>query len=76
MTTPGPVLPVSDRAQLLAALRASGLTAAAYARTVLIREPRTVRRWLAGQAPIPQTVRAFLARTATPEVTYGVQSDD
>lgn len=65
MTAPGPVLPMSDRAQLLAAIRASGMTAATYARSVLIREPRTVRRWLAGQAPIPQAVREFLARTAT-----------
>ena len=52
-------------ALLRAAIAASGLTTSGYARNVLIRDPRTVRRWLAGQAPIPQTVRAFLARTAT-----------
>ena len=62
MTTPGPVLPVSDRAQLLAAIRASGMTAATYARSVLIRDPRTVRRWLAGDSPIPAAVLALLAR--------------
>lgn len=49
-------------ARLRAAIVASGLSASAYARQVLIRAPRTVRRWLAGDSPIPQAVREFLKR--------------
>lgn len=47
--------------QLRAAISRSGLSARAYARKVLIRNERTVRRWLAGDAPIPTAVRDFLA---------------
>lgn len=47
--------------QLRSAIRASGLSASAFARDVLIRDPRTLRRWLAGQSPIPKAVLAMLA---------------
>ena len=43
------------------AVRTSGLSAQAYARKILMRNPRTVRRWLAGDSPIPEAVRDFLA---------------
>lgn len=46
--------------QLRAAIQASGLSASAYARNILIRDPRTVRRWLAGDAPIPKSVLDYL----------------
>jgi hypothetical protein len=49
-------------ARLRAAITASGLSASIYARTVLIRDPRTCRRWLAGDSPIPQSVIDFLAK--------------
>lgn len=39
----------------------SGLTAEAFARDVLLREPRTVRRWISGENPIPQLVVQWLA---------------
>jgi hypothetical protein len=42
------------------AIRQSGMSASRYARRVLIRNDRTVRRWLAGESPIPDAVRAFL----------------
>jgi len=38
----------------------SGLSAHAFARDVLRREPRTLFRWLAGDSPIPQLVRDWL----------------
>ena len=56
----GQLMPMTPRDQLAAAIKTSGLSASAYARTVLIREPRTIRRWLAGDSPIPQSVIAFL----------------
>lgn len=44
------------------AIAASGLSMSDYARTVLIREPRTVRRWITGDSPIPQAVLDYLGR--------------
>lgn len=52
----------TTQALLRAAIKASGLSATAYARQVLIRNPRTVRRWLAGDSPIPEAVREFLRK--------------
>jgi hypothetical protein len=43
------------------AIKASGLSARRYAREVLIRDERTIRRWLAGQSPIPGRVLEWLA---------------
>jgi hypothetical protein len=53
------------RAEEIALLRArrieeSGLSARRFAREVLRREERTVRRWLAGDSPIPRIVVEFL----------------
>ena len=42
------------------AVAQSGLCAAQYARNVLIRNDRTLRRWLAGESPIPQAVSDYL----------------
>lgn len=52
-------------ARLRAAITASGLSATLYARQVLIRDSRTVRRWLAGDSPIPQSVIQFLEKGQT-----------
>lgn len=38
----------------------SGLSIRAFAREVLLRDDRTLRRWLAGDNPIPQIVMDFL----------------
>lgn len=38
------------------AIAASGLSARRFARAVLTRDERTVRRWLAGGSPIPALV--------------------
>lgn len=42
------------------AIERSGLSARAFAREILLRDERTVRRWLAGDSPIPEPVIAFL----------------
>jgi len=41
-------------------IEASGLSARRFAREVLLRDERTVRRWLAGDSPIPEPVAAKL----------------
>ncbi len=50
---------------LSAAIAVSGMSVRSFARDVLLRDPRTVWRWLAGDNPMPQIVRgacdAFLA---------------
>jgi len=47
-------------AELRTVITASGFSASRWAREVVYREPRTVRRWLSGESPIPQSVaRAF-----------------
>ena len=47
--------------ELLAAhIAHSGLSITVYAREVVLRERRTVQRWLDGSHPIPIAVRAFL----------------
>lgn len=52
----------SARDRLARAITASGLSARQYATMVLLRDERTVRRWLAGDSPIPEPVLAFLTR--------------
>jgi hypothetical protein len=37
-------------------IKRSGLSARAFARDVLWRDERTVRRWLAGDSPVPAVV--------------------
>lgn len=49
-------------AALRSAIEASGLSARQYAADVLLRDERTVRRWLAGDSPIPDPVIRFLTR--------------
>lgn len=49
-------------ALLEAAIAASGLSARQYAMQVLARDERTIRRWLAGDRPIPKAVLDYLAR--------------
>ena len=60
--TPDPSTPrqVAARATLRAAIRSSGMPAEQYARRILIRDDRLVRRWLAGETAIPEAVITFL----------------
>ena len=51
----------AEIARLRGAIRASGLSITEYARRVLVRSPRTVRRWLAGDLQIPQAVLELIA---------------
>ena len=48
------------------AIADSGLSSSAYAREILVRDPRSLRRWLAGHSPIPQSVCQFLKREIEP----------
>lgn len=43
----------------------SGLSSSAYAREVLVRDPRSLRRWLAGHSPIPKAVLEYLGCVET-----------
>ena len=47
-------------ALLRAAIARSGLSARQFATTVLLRDERTCRRWLAGDSPIPAPVLRWL----------------
>jgi len=53
-------------ALLRAAIDRSGLSLGEYAREVLVRDTRTVARWVAGEKPIPAAVLAMLTRGRTP----------
>ena len=51
----------AERVALLrSAIARSGLSARQFARRVLVRDERTVRRWLAADSPIPDVVLRFL----------------
>lgn len=45
-------------------IQASGMTTGDFARTVLIRDEHTVRRWLGGERPMPPVVVNWLLATA------------
>lgn len=49
-----------EMALLERAITASGLTASEFARQVLARDPRTVRRWRNDRGPMPLAVTDFL----------------
>lgn len=51
-----------NRELLSAHVTASGLSIAEFARTVVGRDERTVRRWLTGKTEIPEQAADWLAR--------------
>ena len=51
----------AEIARLREAIHASGRSITEYARRVLVRSPRTVRYWLAGDLQIPQAVLELIA---------------
>lgn len=52
-----------DAVELLrSAIKRSGLSARKFAEMKLLRDERTVRRWLKGDNPIPEAVVSWLAR--------------
>lgn len=58
----------SEPVELLrTAIERSGLSARAFAKDILLRDERTVRRWLAGDSPIPQAVIDWL-RGSLPDI--------
>lgn len=71
---------MDDRDLLARVIDASGLTRSQYAKRVLLREPRTIRRWMDGDSPIPRVVAEYLHRIAPPvavreDTEVAVQSD-
>lgn len=48
---------MTDPELIRAAIDASGLSARRFAVDILVRDERTVRRWLAGDSPLPKAVR-------------------
>ena len=51
----------AEQIQLLEeTIEASGLSVTEFAERVLVRESRTVRRWLTGDSPIPKKVQDWL----------------
>lgn len=48
---------MTDMELIRAAIDASGLSARRFAVDVLTRDERTVRRWLAGDSPLPRAVK-------------------
>jgi hypothetical protein len=58
---PRPLAPDDGALALLrGAISLSGLSARSFAETVLVRDERTVRRWIAGDTPIPSVLRHWL----------------
>ena len=53
---------MTDTELLSTAIKASGLSARRFAVEVLVRDPRTLFRWLSGSNPLPQAVRAHLEK--------------
>jgi hypothetical protein len=51
---------MTDAELLRAAIQASGLSARKFATTVLIRDERTIRRWVKGDTTFGPAVRAKL----------------
>jgi hypothetical protein len=60
-TVTAPTQQGSTKGLLSAQIAASGLSVSEFARTVCGRDPRTVRRWLAGET-IPYSVSDWLER--------------
>lgn len=51
---------MTDTELIQSCIKASGLSARRFAVQVLLRDERTIRRWLAGDSPISPIVREFL----------------
>lgn len=56
-TTSPPPAETPDAKLLSQAIEASGLSVRRFADEVLVRNPRTVWRWLAGENSLPEAVR-------------------
>jgi hypothetical protein len=62
-----------DKELLSLAIKVSGLSVRRFARERLVREPRTVWRWLAGENDLPRAVRETLVEyVATTPMPPGV----
>jgi hypothetical protein len=59
---------MDDKALISAAIQESRLSVRQFARDVLVREPRTVCRWLAGENALPAAVRQKCEAIINPAV--------
>jgi hypothetical protein len=57
---------MTDRELLERTIARSGLSVRAFARDILWRDERTVRRWLAGDSPVPAVVADRLREEVGP----------
>lgn len=57
---------MTDQQLLRAAIDAAGGSARAFAKRPLLRNERTIRRWLKGEQPLPKEVRDYLVEVLTP----------
>ena len=64
-------MPKPDDAPLSALIAGSGLSIAEFARVVVGRDERTVRRWLTGEITIPESASAWLSRVVRVDATSG-----
>lgn len=64
-------MPVSDAELLQRAIDASELGSGAFARDVLGRDERSVRRWRAGELELPNALRDWLSRVVYVEQDGG-----
>lgn len=62
---------LDPRATLSTLIGASGLSISVWARDVMGRDVRTVRRWLNGEQVIPQSAAQWIARVRTVEPVRG-----
>lgn len=53
---------MTDAELTRACLTRFGGSASAFAREIVVRDPRQVRRWLAGTSELPKAVRDFLTQ--------------
>ena len=53
---------MTDSELVKVAVEASGLSVRRFATHILARDERTVRRWMAGEMPIPTVAREWLER--------------
>lgn len=67
-------MPNDPRALLRAAIDRSGLSHRRFAERIMVRDERTVRRWISGEIPIPTVVLDKL-QSLIDQPDLGMESD-
>ena len=66
---------MTDHELIRAAIKKSGLSHTQFALQIVARDGRQVRRWLAGNHPIPRAARQFLERYVAESTDSGESGD-